>query len=135
MEAPSPPRSFQGGESPLVSVISASHQQSLPVHSRPRHRIVVHNPPRSSLNSTSVNRQDISTFPTPLQQEAIGILRDFDDRTIFDWLTLLRSLQPGYQHCTQPGGLPGEQFNAISSFRDCPNRLILAWLNLARCVG
>jgi hypothetical protein len=135
MEAPSPPRSIQGRESPLVSAISTSSQQSLPSYSWNHHQIVVHNPPRSRLDSTSVNRQDVSTFPTLHQQEAISTLRHCDDRSILDWLTLLRSLQPGYQHCTHPGGLPREQFNAVSFLKDCPNGLILAWLELARCNG
>ena len=135
MEAPSPPRSLQDGASPLVSAVSTGRQQPLPSHSRNHHQIVVHNSPRNRLNSTSVNRQDVSTFPTLHQQEAISILRHFDNRSILDWLTFLRSLQPGYQHCTRPGGLPGEQFNAVSYLRDCPNGLILAWLELARCNG
>ncbi|KAL2042579.1 hypothetical protein N7G274_004338 [Stereocaulon virgatum] len=135
MEAPSPPRSLQGGESPLVSAISTGRQQPLPSHSRNHHEIVVHNPPRSRLDSTSVHRQDVSTFATFHQQEAIGILRHFDDRSILDWLTLLRSLQPGYQHCAHPGGLPREHFNAVAFLKDCPNGLILAWLDIARCNG
>ena len=85
---------------------------------------LVSTPTRNSANAPSSLTQQ--------QHEAIGVLKDEDDRNIFAWLDLARSLEPRLQHCSDHASLTRDQVHAIAALRDCKNSDISAWLRLAR---
>lgn len=64
--------------------------------------------------------------------EAIGVLKGGDDRDIFAWLDLARSLEPRLQHCSDHARLTRDHVHAIAALRLCKNSDISAWLHLAR---
>ena len=64
--------------------------------------------------------------------EAIGLLKGEDDRDIFAWLDLARSLEPRLQHCSNHARLTRDQVHAIAALGLCENSNISAWLHLAR---
>ena len=68
------------------------------------------------------------SFPSPEQQVALSVLKDFDEDTVLDWLKLLRSIEPGFQFRSRPGCLTVEQLNALNSLKDCENSHVLAGL-------
>ena len=70
-----------------------------------------------------------STFLSPSQEAAVLDLLGFKDENILAWLTLLRSLQQGYQH------LSSRQINALSLLKDSPDVLVLQWLRTRRYSG
>ena len=67
-----------------------------------------------------------STFPSPSQEAAVIDLLGFKDENILAWLTLLRSLQQGYQH------LSSRQIDALSLLKDSPDVLVMQWLRTHR---
>ena len=76
-----------------------------------------------------------STFPSPSQEAAVLDLLDFKDENIFAWLTLLRSLQQGYQHLSSSQVLSSRQIDALSLLKDSPDVLVLQWLRISRYTG
>ena len=76
-----------------------------------------------------------STSPSPSQQAALAVLQKFNNQIALAWLTGLRSLRADEDHWFQPRNLPSEQFDAISVLKDCPDELVLAWLDFARVGG
>ena len=68
------------------------------------------------------------SFPSPEQEVALNILKDFEEDTVLDWLKLLRSIQPGCQFRSSPESLTVEQFNALNSLKECENGHVLAGL-------
>ena len=76
-----------------------------------------------------------STFPSPSQEAAVLDLLDFKDENILAWLTLLRSLQQGYQHLSSSQVLSGRQIDALSLLKDSPDTLVLQWLRTRRYTG
>lgn len=76
-------------------------------------------------------------YPTaPAQHvEAIGVLKDKDDRDIFAWLTLARSLGRKFQYPYDHAYLTRDQVRAIAALRHCNSNDINAWLHLARTSG
>ena len=90
----------------------------------------------SRLVSTSNDdlRTHVVAPPLLTQQhvEAVGVLSGEDDRNIFAWLGLARSLEPRLQHCSDDASLTRDQVHAIAALRHCKNSDISAWLRLAR---
>ena len=76
-----------------------------------------------------------STFPSPSQEAAVLDLLDFKDEKILAWLTLLRSLQQGYQHLSSSQVLSSRQIDALSLMKDSPDALVLQWLRTRRYTG
>ena len=76
-----------------------------------------------------------STFPLPSQEAAVLDLLDFKDENILAWLTLLRSLQQGYQHLSSSQGFSSRQIDALSLLKDSPDALVLQWLRNRRYTG
>lgn len=71
------------------------------------------------------------TLPTPKQQAALDELLSFDNEKILAWLTLLRSIEPGFRYQAGRGCLSNQQLEALSTLRDCGDSDILAWLTLS----
>ncbi|KAL2042583.1 hypothetical protein N7G274_004342 [Stereocaulon virgatum] len=88
--------------------------------------------PALSFESTTTNTDDEektpSSIPTPAQELAITILKDVEEEKIIAWLTLLRSIEPGFQLRSGPGCLSSEQIAALNRLKDCQNGNVLAWL-------
>ena len=81
-----------------------------------------------------VGREKNSTgFPSVTQQAALTTLQDYENGTIFAWLTGLRAFRPGGENWFQPGCLSAPQLEAISVLTDCTDSLISAWLVNIRC--
>ena len=76
-----------------------------------------------------------STFPSSSQEAAVLNLLDFKDENILAWLTLLRSLQQGYQHLSSSQILSSRQIDALSLLKDSPDALVLQWLSTRRYTG
>ena len=72
--------------------------------------------------------------PTQQQQhlEAIGVLKDEDDRCVFACLDVARAFEPRLQHGSNHACLTSDQVHAIRALRHCENSDISAWLHLAR---
>ena len=68
------------------------------------------------------------TFPTLKQQAAISELQAFDDEKILSWITVIRSIEPGFQHRAGHGCLSSQQLEALSILRDCHESDIVVWL-------
>ena len=84
------------------------------------------------LVSTS-NPHPLPSAITPAQHvEAIGILKDEDDRNIFAWLKLARSLERTLQPRSGHACLTRDQVRAIAGLRHCESNDVSAWLHLAR---
>ena len=75
------------------------------------------------------------TFPSPSQEAAVLDLLDFKDDNILAWLTLLRSLEQGYQHLSSSQVLSSRQIDALSLLKDSPDVLVLQWLRTSRYTG
>ena len=80
----------------------------------------------------AISSLDVDIFPTPLQQSAVVILHGFEDVTVFAWLSLLRSLEPGYKYCAQPGSLASQDFESLLNLKGCCFDLMLPWLRTTR---
>lgn len=89
----------------------------------------------SGENNCLASNDRASRTPSSFHRAALIHLRGTEDGTILAWLSLLRSLEPGYQHVSRPGGLTNQQFDAVFVLLDCPNDLILDWLQEIRCSG
>ena len=68
------------------------------------------------------------SFPSPEQEVALNVLKDFQEDTVLDLLRLLRSIEPGCRFRSSPGSLTVEQFNALNSLKECENGHVLAGL-------
>lgn len=75
------------------------------------------------------------SFPSPEQEVALHVLKDFDEDTVLDWLKLLRSIEPGCQFRSRPGDLTVEQFDALNALKECENGHVLAGLRHALLGG
>ena len=76
-----------------------------------------------------------STQQQQQQQEllqAIGVLKNEDDRCIFAGLDVARSFESRLQHSSDHACLTHDQVHAIRALRHCKNNDISAWLHLAR---
>ena len=80
----------------------------------------------------TISSLDVDAFPTPLQQSAVAILQGFEDVTGFAWLSLLRSLEPGYKYCAKPGSLSSQHFESLLNLKGCRFDLVLSWLRTTR---
>ena len=76
-----------------------------------------------------------STFPTTKQIEALDILRKNENSEVLAWLALMRSIEPGFKHCSQPCGLSSQVVNAIIALKDCEDELLTLWLDMTRSCG
>ena len=85
--------------------------------------------------TASIDELSASTFPSPSQEAAVLNLLDFKDENILAWLTLLRSLQQGYQHLSSSQVLSSGQIDALSLLKDSPDVLVLQWLRTSRYTG
>ena len=54
----------------------------------------------ANIQLVSISHRQPSTFASVQQLEAIGILKDEDDNSIFAWLTLARSLKRGSERAS-----------------------------------
>ena len=68
------------------------------------------------------------TSPTLWQQAAISELQAFDREKILTWITVIRSIEPGFQHRAGHGCLSSQQLEALSILRDCHESDIITWL-------
>ena len=85
--------------------------------------------------TASIDELGASTFPSPSQEAAVLNLLEFKDENILAWLTLLRSLQQGYQHLSSSRVLSSQQVDALSLLKDYPDVLVLQWLRTSRYTG
>ena len=76
-----------------------------------------------------------TTFPSPSQEAAVIDLLEFKHENILAWLTLLRSLQQGYQHLSSSQILSSRQIEALTLLKDSPDVLVLQWLRTSRYTG
>ena len=74
----------------------------------------------------------LQPFPTPKQQDGLNELLVFDDEKILAWLTVLRSVEPGFRYRARRGCLSNQQLDALSALIDCGDSDILTWLALNR---
>ena len=88
----------------------------------------------SEMLAASIYELDTSTFPSS-QRTAGFLLQDFNDEQIIAWLSLLRSLQPGYQHFSSSQALSRQHIDALSMLKDYPDSLVLGWLRPSRRAG
>lgn len=73
-------------------------------------------------------------FPTLQQQAAIDELKDIDESDVIAWLTVIRSIEPGF--CSHEAGpLSSQQLNALASLRECRDSNILVWLRCLDLAG
>jgi hypothetical protein len=95
--------------------------------------------PAISFESTTSNTDDeektSTSIPTPAQEVAITTLKDVEEEKVIAWLTLLRSIEPGFQHRSGPGCLSSEQIAALNILKDCQNGNVLAWLRYDLLAG
>ena len=85
--------------------------------------------------AASIDELSASTFPLPSHEAAVLNLIEFKDEKILAWLTLLRSLQQGYQHLSSSQVLSSRQIDALSLLKDYPDVLVLQWLRTRRYTG
>ena len=64
---------------------------------------------------------------TPKQQAALSKLLVFDPDLILAWLTILRSIEPGFRYRAGQGCPSNQQLDALSTLTDCGDTEILAW--------
>lgn len=134
--ANSPPRSFH--DAPLgSSSLSPPHSYQRSLQPRRRYHDTIGQ--TRTLATTSEDEvggeYSFSDFPSISQQAALTALQDYDNGTIFAWLTGLRSFRPGGQNWFQPGYLSPQQLEAISALKNCTDSLVIAWLDFVRCGG
>ena len=93
--------------------------------------------PFSTESNVNVNGEERlpQSFPSPEQEVALHVLKDFEEDTVLDWLKLLRSIEPGCQFRSSPGNLTVEQFDALNSLKECENGHVLAGLRHALLGG
>ncbi len=130
-----PPHSFQEHDALLgSSSASPAHSYQHSLQSRRRYHDTINQAPtRTSTSEDEIgSEQNPSDFPSILQQAAVTALQDYDNETIFAWLTGLRSFNLGGENWFQPGCLSPQQLEAVSALKDCTNSLILAWLDSVR---
>ena len=128
-----PPTSFQKRDA-LLGSSSASPAEAYQPYFEPRRGYHDTIPRPGSLHGDEGGSgQDISDFPSTSQQAALALLQDYDNGTIFAWLTGLRSLRSGSESWFHPGCLSFQQLEAISALKDCNDGLVVAWLDSARC--
>ena len=133
-----PPRFSQEHDAPLGSLSAGpaySYQQSLPSHQR------YHNTIDQPRTSSTINEGEVGSgytllyLPSSSQQAALTALQDYDNSTIFAWLTVLRSFRSGAEKWFRPGSLTPQQLEALSALKDCSDSLISAWLDSTRRSG
>ena len=83
-----------------------------------------------SLEDPNLNDADVQPHepPTPKQKAALQELHFFDKEKILAWLTVLRSIEPGFRYRASGGCLSRLQIDALSTLKDCDDGDILAWL-------
>ena len=86
----------------------------------------------TQLVSTPKNDPLSSATTSAQHLEAISILKDEDDSTIFAWLKLARSLQRTLQPDSDHAYLTRDQVRAIADLRHCKSNDVSAWLHSAR---
>ena len=86
-------------------------------------------------HTASISEVGAAMSPSPSQEAAVLDLVDFKDETILAWLTLLRSLQQGYQHLSSSQVLSSRQIDALTQLKDSPDVLVLQWLRDSRYTG
>lgn len=69
------------------------------------------------------------------QESAISDLRGVDETTVLTWLSVLRSLEPGFKHAPRAGGLTSQQFNAVSTLLSFSDQTILELLRANNASG
>ncbi len=74
------------------------------------------------------------TLQTLKQSAALRELRSFDEDKILTWLSVLRSIEPGFRY-RAGGDLSEQQLDALSTLTDCDDIEISAWLNLNYLTG
>lgn len=134
----SPPRSFQEHDASLgSSLASPAHPYQHSLQSRRGHQDTINQRPASATTCGDEvgNEQNSSDFPSPAQQAALSTLQDYDNQTIFAWLTGFRSFRPGGDNWFQPACLSPQQLKAISALEDYTDNLISVWLDTVRCSG
>lgn len=134
----SPPRSFQEHDASLgSSLASPAHPYQHSLQSRREHQDTIKQRPASATTCGDEvgNEQNSSDFPSPAQQAALSTLQDYDNQTIFAWLTGFRSFKPGGDNWFQPACLSPQQLKAISALEDYTDNLISVWLDTVRCSG
>ena len=88
------------------------------------------------LVSSSASDQHFSTIAPGQHAGAIALLKDEDDRDIFPWLQLARSLeQASLPRRSNLAYLTRDQVRAIGALRHCKSDDVTAWLRLARTPG
>ena len=85
--------------------------------------------------TASMDEAGATTSPSPSQEAAVLSILDYKDENILAWLTLLRSLQQGYQHLSTSQVLSSQQIDALTLLKDSPDALILQWLRNSRYTG
>ncbi|KAL2042581.1 hypothetical protein N7G274_004340 [Stereocaulon virgatum] len=80
--------------------------------------------------TASMSESDDSTLSLSASRTITTVLQDFSDEQIITWLTLLRSLQPGYQHLASSQALTSHQIEALSSLKDYPDNYVLGLLHI-----
>ncbi len=85
--------------------------------------------------SAPADEPHTSLSPPVQHQEAIRILKDEDERVIFAWLTLARSLGQNIQRSSDHEYLTLDQVRAIGALMHCKSNDILTWLHSARTWG
>lgn len=131
-------RSFQAHDAPLgSSSASPAHSYQHPVQSRWGYHDTINQLPTPAINGEdNIGREQNSLdFPSVSQQAALTALQDYDNGTIFAWLTGFRSFRPGRENWFQPGYLSAQQLEAISALKDCADSLVSAWLDYVRNRG
>ena len=85
--------------------------------------------PFSIDGNVNVGEERLSqSFPSPEQEVALNVLKDFKEDTVLNWLRLLRSIEPSCQFRPSHRGLTVEQFSALNSLKECEDGHILAGL-------
>ena len=87
------------------------------------------------LVSSSAGDQHFSAIAPGQHAGAIALLKDEDDRDIFAWLQLARSLEQSLPRRSNLACLTRDQVRAIGALRHCKSDDITAWLRLARTPG
>ncbi len=85
--------------------------------------------------TASIDELGAPTLPSPSQEAAVANLLDFKDESILAWLTLLRSLQQGYQHLSSSRILSSGEIDALSLLKDSSDVVVLQWLRTSRYAG
>ena len=80
--------------------------------------------------AAAVDDLDVTIFLTQSRQLAIETLRDFEDRSILDLLSAVRS--PNHVHHLSAGNLSSDQTDALLCLQNCPDGHILLWLRESR---